>query len=178
MGFLDELKKLTRPYSDEDEFFSEGDTPAPGQEGEGAQDGRASFFDDGAEGGSGGNAYAGAPVQRVSHPAPRRERAARGTSRVVNIGAGQQQVVLVKPERFEEAAEIADHLRNKHTVVLNLEAADKVTARRLVDFLSGAAYVQEGNLKRVSSDTFLITPDSVGLTGGLADEIENSGFTF
>ena len=94
------------------------------------------------------------------------------------LGAGQQQVVLVKPERFEEAAEIADHLRNKHTVVLNLEAADKVTARRLVDFLSGAAYVQEGNLKRVSSDTFLITPDSVGLTGGLADEIENSGFTF
>ena len=48
MGFLDELKKLTRPYSDEDEFFSEGDTPAPGPEGEGAQDGRASFFDDGA----------------------------------------------------------------------------------------------------------------------------------
>ena len=92
MGFLDELKKLTRPYSDEDEFFSEGDTPAPGPEGEGAQDGRASFFDDGAEGGSGGNAYAGAPVQRVSHPAPRRERAARGTSRVVNIGAGQQQI--------------------------------------------------------------------------------------
>ena len=63
-------------------------------------------------------------------------------------------------------------------MVLNLEAADKVTARRLVDFLSGAAYVQEWNLKRVSSDTFLITPDSVGLTGGLADEIENSGFTF
>lgn len=137
MGFLDELKKLTRPYSDEDEFFSEGDTPAPGPEGEGAQDGRASFFDDGAEGGSGGNAYAGAPVQRVSHPAPGASAAARGTSRVVNIGAGQQQVVLVKPERFEEAAEIADHLRNKHTVVLNLEAADKVTARRLVDFLSG-----------------------------------------
>ena len=174
MGFFDELKKLTRPYDDEDEFFSEGEVPVSGQDGEGAQDGRTSFFDEGGD----SSAYSGAPVQRVNHPAPRRERAAKGSSRVVNIGSSQQQVVLVKPAKFEEAAEIADHLRQKHTVVLSLEAADKVTARRLVDFLSGAAYVQEGNLKRVSSDTFLITPCSVGLTGDLADEIENSGFTF
>ena len=159
MGFFDELKKLTRPYDDEDEFFSEGEVPVSGQDGEGAQDGRTSFFDEGGD----SSAYSGAPVQRVNHPAPRRERAAKGSSRVVNIGSSQQQVVLVKPAKFEEAAEIA---------------ADKVTARRLVDFLSGAAYVQEGNLKRVSSDTFLITPCSVGLTGDLADEIENSGFTF
>ena len=155
MGFFDELKKLTRPYDDEDEFFSEGEVPVSGQDGEGAQDGRTSFFDEGGD----SSAYSGAPVQRVNHPAPRRERAAKGSSRVVNIGSSQQQVVLVKPAKFEEAA-------------------DKVTARRLVDFLSGAAYVQEGNLKRVSSDTFLITPCSVGLTGDLADEIENSGFTF
>lgn len=175
MGFLDELKKLTRPYSDEDEFFSEGDTPAPGPEGEGAQDGRASFFDDGAEGGSGGNAYAGAPVQRVSHPAPRRERAARGTSRVVNIGAGQQQVVLVKPERFENASEIADHLREKRTVVLNLESTNKDIARRLIDFLSGVAYAGDGKIKKVSANTYIITPYSVDLMGDLIDELESSG---
>ncbi len=176
MGFFDELKKLTRPYDDEDEFFSDGEVPVSQQEGDGVQDRRQSFFA-GEDDGDSAN-YNPAPVQRAAHPAPRRERASKTDSRVVNIGSGQQQVVLVKPERFEAAAEIADHLRQKHTVVLNLEAADKVTARRLVDFLSGAAYVQEGNLKRVSSDTFLITPCSVGLTGDLADEIENSSFTF
>lgn len=175
MGFFDELKKLTRPYDDEDEFFSDGEVPVSQQEGDGVQDRRQSFF----AGGDDGEAnYVPAPAPRAAHSTPRRERALKTDSRVVNIGSGQQQVVLVKPEHFEAAAEIADHLRQKHTVVLNLEAADKVTARRLVDFLSGAAYVQEGNLKRVSSDTFLITPCSVGLTGDLADEIENSSFTF
>ena len=176
MGFFDELKKLTRPYDDEDEIFSEGEVPVSQQEGDGLQDRRQSFFAE-AEGAS--DAYEPAPAQQHAvHNPPRRERAGKTDSRVVNIGSGKQQVVLVKPEHFEAAAEIADHLRQKHTVVLNLEAADKVTARRLVDFLSGAAYVQDGNLKRVSSDTFLITPCSVGLTGDLADEIENSSFTF
>ena len=117
-------------------------------------------------------------MQRVSHPAPRRERAARGTSRVVNIGAGQQQVVLVKPERFEEAAEIADHLRNKHTVVLNLEAAGQGHGPAAGGLPVRRGLCTGGESQTCLIDTFLITPDSVGLTGGLADEIENSGFTF
>ena len=59
-------------------------------------------------------------------------------NKVVNIHATTQlKVVLVKPERFENASEIADHLREKRTVVLNLEGTNKDVARRLVDFLSG-----------------------------------------
>ena len=57
---------------------------------------------------------------------------------MVNIHATTQlKVVLVKPERFEDASTIADHLNNKRTVVLNLESTNKEVSRRLVDFLSG-----------------------------------------
>ena len=60
--------------------------------------------------------------------------------KVVNIHATTQlKVGLVKPERFENASEIADQLKEKRTVVLNLESTNKDVARRLIDFLSGVA---------------------------------------
>ena len=91
MGFFDELKKLTRPYDDEDEFFSEGEVPVSQQEGDGLQDRRQSFFAE-AEGAS--DAYEPAPAQQHAvHNPPRRERAGKTDSRVVNIGSGKQQVV-------------------------------------------------------------------------------------
>lgn len=96
--------------------------------------------------------------------------------KVVNINATTQlKVVLVKPERFENASEIADHLREKRTVVLNLEGTNKDVARRLVDFLSGVAYAGDGKIKKVSTNTYIITPYSVDLMGDLIDELENNG---
>lgn len=96
--------------------------------------------------------------------------------KVVNINATTQlKVVLVKPERFENASEIADHLREKRTVVLNLESTNKDVARRLVDFLSGVAYAGDGKIKKVSANTYIITPYSVDLMGDLIDELESSG---
>ena len=81
------------------------------------------------------------------------------SNKVVNIAATTQlSVVLVKPERFEDATAIADHLRGKRTVVLNLESTSKEISRRLVDFLSGVAYAKEGQIKRVANCTFIITP--------------------
>lgn len=86
------------------------------------------------------------------------------------------QVVLVKPERFEEASDIADSLNAKKTVVLNLESASKEVARRLVDFLSGVAYANQGNVQKVANSTFLITPYNVDISGiGLLDDIESQG---
>ena len=70
-------------------------------------------------------------------------------SKVVNIHATTQlKVILVKPERFENASEIADQLKDKRTVVLNLETTNKDIARRLIDFLSGVAYGERGRSKR------------------------------
>ena len=100
-------------------------------------------------------------------------------NKVVNIHATTQlKVVLVKPERFENASEIADHLKDKRTVVLNLESTNKDVARRLIDFLSGVAYAGEGKIKKVAANTYLITPYHVDIEGDLIDELENNGLYF
>ena len=97
-------------------------------------------------------------------------------NKVVTIHATTQlKVVLVKPERFEDASTIADHLNNKRTVVLNLESTNKEVSRRLVDFLSGVAYANNGQIKRVANSTFIITPYNVDIMGDLLDELENNG---
>lgn len=100
-------------------------------------------------------------------------------SKVVNINATTQlQVVLVKPERFDDAAAIADQLNAKRTVVLNLESASREVSRRLIDFLSGVAYANNGDMKRVATSTFIITPYNVDIMGDLIDELENNGVFF
>ena len=92
MSILDELKKFTRPYDDEDDEFEDFEEPAP----------RDSFED-----------------RRAKMAEERR-------GKVVNIHATTQlKVVLVKPDRFESASEVADHLKDKRTVVLNLEQIEK-----------------------------------------------------
>ena len=142
MSILDELKKFTRPYDDEDDEFEDFEEPAP----------RDAFED-----------------RRAKLAEERR-------GKVVNIHATTQlKVVLVKPERFENASEIADHLREKRTVVLNLESTNKDVARRLIDFLSGVAYAGEGKIKKVAANTYIITPYSVDIMGDLIDELENNG---
>ena len=100
-------------------------------------------------------------------------------NKVVNIPAtAQLQVVLVKPERFDDASTVADHLNAKRTVVLNLESANKDVARRILDFLSGVAYANDGQIKKVANCTFIITPYNVGIMGDLLDELENNGLYF
>ncbi|MBQ8025102.1 MAG: cell division protein SepF [Oscillospiraceae bacterium] len=155
MSFLDEFKKLTRPYEDdEDEFedFSSKSSDKLPISPKTAQQARTSY---------------GGFEERPDR------------NKVVNIHATTQlQVVLVKPEKFEAAAEIADHLRDKRTVVLNLEQTNKEIARRLIDFLSGVAYAQDGKIKKVAVNTYLITPYNVDLMGDLIDELENNGLYF
>ena len=146
MSILDELKKLTHPYEDEDEEFEDFEEEPQRNVFEERRSG--SRFDD------------------------RR-------SKVVNIHATTQlKVILVKPERFENASEIADQLKDKRTVVLNLESTNKDVARRLIDFLSGVAYAGEGKIKKVAANTYIITPYNVDILGDLIDELENNGLYF
>ena len=100
-------------------------------------------------------------------------------NKVVNIHATTQlAVVMVKPERYEDAASIADHLNAKKTVVLNLEQTSKDVSRRLIDFLCGVAYANNGQMKRVANNTYIITPYNVDIMGDLLDELENNGVIF
>lgn len=107
------------------------------------------------------------------------EPASKRGNKVLNINAtAQLQVVLVKPERFDDASAVADHLNSKRTVVLNLESANKDVSRRILDFLSGVAYANNGQIKKVANCTFIITPYNVGIMGDLLDELENNGLYF
>ena len=151
MSFMDELKKIIHPYDDEDYDYEDD-------------------FEE--------------PVKESRSPCEDRKEDRRSEERrnedrhnkVVNIHATTQlKVVLVKPERFENASEIADHLKEKRTVVLNLESTNKDVARRLIDFLSGVAYAGEGKIKKVAANTYIITPYSVDIMGDLIDELENNG---
>lgn len=100
-------------------------------------------------------------------------------NKVVNINATTQlQVVLVKPERFDDASAVADHLNARRTVVLNLESTNKEVSRRLVDFLSGVAYANNGQIKRVANNTFIITPYNVDIVGDILADLESSGVFF
>ena len=158
MGFIDELKRLARPYEDE-EIEEEFDNFEPVSRVERKEKPRERME-------STGTLFDSQPDMRRSN-------------KVVNIHTTTQlQVVLVKPDRFENAAEIADHLREKRTVVLNLEQTNKDIARRLLDFLSGVAYANEGKIKKVAISTYIITPYNVDILGDLIDELENNGLYF
>ena len=154
MGFMDELKKIIHPYDDED-YDYEDDFEEP------VKESRSPFED------------------RKEDRRTEERRNEDRHNKVVNIHATTQlKVVLVKPDRFENASEIADHLKDKRTVVLNLESTNKDVARRLVDFLSGVAYAGEGKIKKVAANTYIITPYHVELEGDLIDELESNGLYF
>lgn len=154
MGFFDKVKEIISENDDFDEYYDD-----------------ANSFE-----------RSSARTERVAPPVYEREEKAERSLRrqksdkVVNIHTtAQLQVVLVKPERFEEAPTIADHLCEKRTVVLNLESTNRDVARRLLDFLSGVAYANNGQIKRVANSTYIITPYDVDVMGDLIDELENNG---
>lgn len=139
-------------------------------------------FDDDFDEEESADAPVSAPTEEAYETSRRPEReprSFRGDKKVVsyngNSNPGQMQVVLVRPERFEDVPGIADHLNNRKTVVLNLEAADRDVSRRIIDFLSGVAYANRGSIKKVANSTFIIVPTSVDVSGELMlDDIENT----
>lgn len=102
-----------------------------------------------------------------------------GKAKTINFSQSQMQVVLVKPDRFEDVTSIADHLNAKKTVVLNLEAANRDVSRRIIDFLSGVAYANNGNIRKVANSTFIIVPTDVDVMGELMlDDFDESKMYF
>jgi cell division inhibitor SepF len=172
MGFFDKLRDMTRPYDDDDDFLDESapdETPADSapRTAAPAPEKRSPFS----------SSYGESTT--TTYESPRQSRAAARESKVVSLNnSSQLKVVLVKPERFDEAAEIADHLRDKRTVVMNLEDTDKEISRRLIDFLAGVAYALDGKIKKVAAGTYIITPYNVDLMGSLLDDMETGGIYY
>jgi cell division inhibitor SepF len=159
MGFFDKIKDIVSA-SDEEEGYEEMENTSASRETVTTNDYYSS---------STGRSYD--KEKTTQFPSDRKNKNA-----TVSRVNSQLQVALVKPERFEDVPQIADHLADGRTVVLNLEVANRETQRRLLDFLSGAAYAHGGRIKKVANSTYIITPSNVDVMGELLmDELEGTG---
>jgi cell division inhibitor SepF len=78
-------------------------------------------------------------------------------------------VVLFEPRVYADAQEIADHLKNRRAVVVNLQRIQHDQAKRIVDFLSGTVYAIGGDIQRVGTNIFLCTPDNIDVSGTISE---------
>ena len=160
MAFLDELKKITRPYDEDEDFYMD----------EEEQEDFPEYSN-----------TASKPVSDFDEPAPSKSvfKRERETARPAPVAEkSKMKLVIANPEVFEEAAEIADSLREKRAVLMNIERANKDVQRRLIDFLSGVAYALGGKIKRVSAQAYILTPTNVDLVGDSVEDFESSGLYF
>lgn len=214
MGLLDELKKLTKPYDDDD--YLEEDMADPVRVGgvqgadnrgyaayaevprnpEPAQSARQPFVFSqrntqqpaayaqprqqtyAQQPPYAQQAYAQAPQPQAYAQQPQYAQQAYAQQPQGGFGAGQPRLLLVQPDRFELAADIADRIRERNAIVLNLENTQKDTTRRILDFLSGVTYALGGKVKRVSGNTFIITPAGMDFSGEGYEEPQTTGNYF
>lgn len=168
MGFMDQLKKLTQPYDEEDDFFEGSDESLRAKNSE-AVDAQKTFEETFASGGrteapepenapekeQSSGLFGNLGVRRAAKAAsPRRER-------TVNFGGSDTQVILFNPKSFDEAGELVSHLNQSRSVVMTLEGLPTETARRLLDFMSGIAYALQGKITPISAKTYFVTPQNV-----------------
>ena len=137
MGLMDRIKKVTGTEAADynyDDYYNEFE-------------GEEEIAEDDAQGAAGMNAGLGM--------------GGLGMNAGISLSGTALELKVVKPQHFESVPQIADHLLNKRTVVLNLENTNKETARRLIDFLSGVAYSIDGSIKKIASNAYVITPSNV-----------------
>ncbi|HJV31550.1 MAG TPA: cell division protein SepF [Bacillales bacterium] len=85
-------------------------------------------------------------------------------------------VILVEPRVYAEAQEIADHLKNRRAVVVNLQRIEHDQAKRIVDFLSGTVYAIGGDIQKIGSSIFLCTPDNIEVSGNISEILKEHDF--
>lgn len=97
------------------------------------------------------------------------------TSKIVNLHAStHMKVVIVEPKKYDEVTAIADHLKQKRAVIVNLENLTDVTARKSIfDFMNGAVYVLDGTIQKVSKAIFILAPNNVDIDASIKKELES-----
>ncbi len=165
MGIKDKLKNIVNPR-DIDEGYEDDEY----------------VFDDGGNGGEYATNYDS--IYDRSAQTGYTQRASAGTS---YSGGGMElngtalELKVIKPKTWDSVNQIADHLISKRTVVLNLEDTSKEDARRMIDFLLGVIYTIEGDIKKVTGNTWVLTPNNVDLSQDgqrAAKESANDGMSY
>lgn len=97
------------------------------------------------------------------------------TSKIVNLHAStHMKVVIVEPKKYDEVTTIADHLKQKRAVIVNLENLTDATARKSIfDFMNGAVYVLDGTIQKVSKAIFILAPNNVDIDASIKKELES-----
>lgn len=179
MGFMDELRKLTQPYDDDNDFFEGSETSLrEPPTASAAQREFESVF---------GNEPAGRPEPAEEQRAPARESGSEGglfgglgrkarkaapRERVVDVGGNETKVILFNPRTFEEAGDLVTHLMAYHSLVMTLDNVPTDSARRLLDFMSGITFALQGKITPISAKTYFISPENVDLLGAQPESPE------
>ena len=87
---------------------------------------------------------------------------------------GGAKMILLEPRAYSEAQQIADHLKKRNTVVVNLKRVTSDQAKRIMDFLSGTIYAIKGNIQKIGSGIFLCTPNNINVQGKITDDTEKT----
>lgn len=85
-------------------------------------------------------------------------------------GVQQVKVIISQPSSFEQSEEICEHLKDKKSIIVNLEYVNKDVARRIIDFISGAVYALDGNIQKISNSIFLVAPFNYEITNEVLKE--------
>ncbi|MGB9679412.1 MAG: cell division protein SepF [Minisyncoccia bacterium] len=94
--------------------------------------------------------------------------------KIVNIHTQSQvKVLIVKPEKFEQVINICNELKNRKPVIIDLQIMDKTEAQRVIDFLSGAAFALNGEIKKISNYIFFVAPENFDVSGDIKDEVNS-----
>lgn len=102
--------------------------------------------------------------------------ASKRKGQVLNLHAQRQmKVVVSEPRVFEDVQGLAENLKNRRPVIVNLEKAEPELAKRVVDFISGATYALNGTLQKVGSGIFLVVPSNMDISSELGDQLKERG---
>ncbi|TDL98769.1 cell division protein SepF [Macrococcus brunensis] len=121
------------------------------------------------------------PVQKQTAPAPVKQVKTTTEKRVVkpnvvNIkpepASASSKMCLFEPRVFSDTQDIADELKNRRATLVNLQRIDKISAKRIIDFLSGTVYAIGGDIQRIGQDIFLCTPDNVEVAGSITEMLD------
>ncbi|GAA0495122.1 cell division protein SepF [Salinibacillus aidingensis] len=100
---------------------------------------------------------------------PAASRRAQNVVHLESIQSSTSKVVLCEPESYDDCQEIADHLKNRRAVVINLQRTNHQESKRIVDFLSGTVYAIGGIIQKLGQQTFICAPDNIDVSGSITD---------
>ncbi|MGL5066649.1 MAG: cell division protein SepF [Sarcina sp.] len=116
------------------------------------------------------------PVIRTTQQAPQMSTPNSNNNKVVSIhAASDAKVVITRPTKYDDSIDICTALRNRNIVIINTSALETKVARRLLDFVSGAAYALDGNLDDIETRVYVVSPSNVQVTNELKTELSSKG---